>query len=155
MNPLLITGIRPFCCSRNLLLGIVGLLAALVPHAEAVPIAAWDFTNDNTAVLTSSAALFDNHLDSADTVTRGSTAGAYAANHSFRTTGFKNDGIAIANSDYFQITLSAAAGLSLSLATLDASFFGTDTFRAATGVAGQFAYSLNGSTFALIGKVLR
>jgi len=151
MKPLLTIGIRPFHCSRKLALGMVGLLAALVLPAAAVTIAAWDFTGENE-VATSTAEVFDPKLDSISTLTRGSTAGASIANNSFRTTGFKNDGIASTNTDYFQVTLSAATGYTLSLSCVDASFAGTASFYATSGVTGQFAYSLNGSAFTLIGN---
>lgn len=85
-------------------------------------------------------------------ITRGTGAGGSQANNSFRTTGFKNEGISTANSDYFQITLSAAPGGTLSLSTLDARFAGTATFCVSPGVSAQFAYSLDGTTFTLIGS---
>ncbi|MEI6606202.1 MAG: hypothetical protein WCP35_12895 [Verrucomicrobiota bacterium] len=151
MKPLLTTDIRPFWYFRKLVHGIVGLLSVLVLPAAAVPIAAWDFYGEST-LATSIAEVFDAKLDSANTVTRGSTAAASSGDNSFRTLGFKNNGIAIANSDYFQVTLSAATGYTLSLATLDANFNGTPSFYASPGVIGQFAYSLDGSTFTLIGN---
>jgi hypothetical protein len=40
----------------------------------------------------------------------------------------------------------------LSLSAIDARFAGTATFRASPGVSAQFAYSLDGSTFNLIGS---
>ncbi len=127
----------------------VGLWVALVLQAAA-QIAAWDFTDENTAAATSSAELFDEKLDSANTVTRGSSATASGANHSFRSSGFKDDAISTANTDFFQISLSAAAGCNLSISTLDANFNGTASFCVAPGVTGQFAYSLDGNTFALL-----
>jgi len=154
MNPLFPTGIHLF---RDRLLippgsgGLAMALAALTLPAGA-QIAAWDFTGENTAIASSAAQVFDARLDSANTLTRGSGAGASAANNSFRTTGFDNNGISTANTDYFQVTLSAAAGYCLSLSTLDARFFGTSTFYAAPGVTGQFGYSLDGTNFALLGS---
>ncbi|KAB2638782.1 MAG: hypothetical protein DVB25_07015 [Verrucomicrobia bacterium] len=149
MKLLLTSGICPFRCSRKLELGMVGLLAALVLPAAAAPIAAWDFYGEN-AVPTSTAEVFDAKLDSANTLTRGLTATASVGGNSFRTQGFKNDGISISNSDYFQVTLSAVPGYSLSLATIDANFSGTAGFYSSPGVAGQFAYSTDGSLFTLI-----
>ncbi|MEI6676883.1 MAG: hypothetical protein WCO57_17060, partial [Verrucomicrobiota bacterium] len=131
---------------------LTAVLAALVLSAAA-QIAAWDFTGENTASATAAAEVFDGKLDSANALTRGGGAAASAANNSFRTIGFGNDGLATANTDYFQVSLSAAAGYTLSLGTIDARFFGTDTFRASPGgVTGQFAYSLDGATFILIGS---
>ena len=42
----------------------------------------------------------------------------------------------------------------MSLHTIDASFIGTSTFYATPGVTSQFAYSLNGTNFTLIGTLL-
>ncbi|MEI6653736.1 MAG: hypothetical protein WCP45_03130 [Verrucomicrobiota bacterium] len=144
---------KPVFLSRGTkLAGLACLPAALAILAlpAAAQIAAWDFTGENTQA-SSVAEVFDGKLDSATTVTRGSGAAASAANNSFRTTGFGNNGIATANTDYFQVTLSAVVGYTLSLGTIDARFNGTDTFRASPGgVTGQFAYSLDGATFFLI-----
>ncbi len=115
-------------------------------------IAAWDFFGENTANATSAAEVFNANIDSSNLVTRGATAAASAANNSFRTQGFQNNGIATTNTDFFQTSLSAAAGYSLSLSTIDAKFAGTATFAATPGVSSQFAYSLDGTTFTLIGS---
>ena len=93
-------------------------------------------------------------LDVADPISRGAGAPASTANNSFRTTGFKNDGIATANTDYFQIDASAAAGNTLSLSNLLANFAGTASFYAGSGVSTEFAYSLDGSTFTLAPSTL-
>lgn len=116
-------------------------------------IAAWDFTGQNN-VATSAATTFDLNLVSGgyENITRGPNASASIGNNSFRTTGFKNDGIAVTNTDYFQITLSAKSGYEISLNTIDAVFYGTGTFCASPGVTSQFAYSLDGTTFNLIGS---
>ena len=117
-------------------------------------IAAWDFFGENTGVATSTADLFNINLISAagaNNITRGATAAFSTANNSFRTAGFKNDGIAVTNTDYFQITLGVVAGYKLSLSTIDARFGGTATYYATPGVTSQFAYSLDGTTFTLIG----
>lgn len=112
-------------------------------------VAAWDFTGENT-VATSSAEVFSGNLDSSSLLTRGAGATANAGANSFRTQGFQNNGISIANIDYFQIELSAAPGFALSLSTIDAHFAGTASFAATPGVTQQFAYSLDGSNFDLI-----
>lgn len=153
MNPnlLLTTGIDPHRSPRNPALGLAWLLLVLTQPA-AGQLAAWDFTGDNTASASSAAEVYDGKLDSASTLTRGSGAAASAANNSFRSQGFGNDGIATANTDYYQVTLSAAAGYTLSLGTLDARFSGTASFFAAPGVTGHFAYSLDGATFVWIGS---
>ena len=118
-------------------------------------IAAWDFFGNNTATTTFAATTFSANLvtaSSASNITRGTTAAATGANNSFRTIGFKNDGIATSNTDYFQTTLTAVSGYKLSLSTIDAKFGGTSTYYATPGVTSQFAYSLNGTTFTLIGS---
>jgi len=115
-------------------------------------IAAWDFTGQNN-VATSTATTFNPNLISesgANNITRGSGASSSTGANSFRTTGFKNEGISIANTDYFQITICAATGYKVSLSTIDAKFNGTQTFVGVAGVTSQFAYSLDGSSFTLI-----
>jgi endonuclease I len=122
-------------------------------------IAAWDFTGVGSASLPSYAAtLFNSSLVSssgANTITRGSTAAWSTANNSFRTQGFKNEGISTANTDYFQITISAIPGYKVSLSTIDARFQGTASFVASPGVMSQFAYSLDGVNFTLIGSAVQ
>ena len=77
-----------------------------VSSVQAARLAAWDFTNES-GLVTSTADVYDLSLGTAPVVTRGAGAPATAANDTFRTQSFKNDGISIANTDYFQITLSA------------------------------------------------
>jgi hypothetical protein len=119
-------------------------------------IAAWDFTGVGTTSLpTYAATTFNSNLVSSSSlnlITRGSTAAWSTAGNSFRTVGFKNEGISTSNTDYFQITLQANTGYTLSLSTINAKFGGTATFYATPGVTSQFAYSLNGTTFTLIGS---
>ncbi|MBI5539894.1 MAG: lamin tail domain-containing protein [Bacteroidia bacterium] len=114
-------------------------------------IAAWDFSGVTTAIPTFAATTFDANLSSSNLITRGAGATASSAVNSFRTTGFKNEGISTANTDYFQITISPAIGYNLSLSTIDAKFGGTASYYAAPGVTSQFAYSLDGTNFTLIG----
>ncbi len=117
-------------------------------------IAAWDFTGASSAA-TWTATTFNSNLVStsgANTITRGSGAGASSGSNSFRSTGFQNNGIATTNTDYYQVTLKANTGYTVSLSSIDANFAGTSTFCVSPGVATQFAYSLDGSTFTLIGS---
>ncbi|KAA5534594.1 T9SS type A sorting domain-containing protein [Taibaiella lutea] len=119
-----------------------------------VPIAAWNFTAANN-VATFAATTYDDKLDttaSQKNLTRGATAAASTGAHSFRTTGFKNNGISTANTDYFQTQIKAQSGYELSLTGLNAAFGGTASFFAGTGVTSQFAYSLDGTNFTLIGS---
>ncbi|MBL7703076.1 MAG: T9SS type A sorting domain-containing protein [Ferruginibacter sp.] len=119
-------------------------------------IAAWDFTGfGSTSLPTFAATTFNANLVSAsgaNNITRGSGAAWSTGNNSFRTQGFQNNGISTANTDYFQITLRAQAGFTLSLSTIDARMAGTATFANAPGVSQQFAFSLDGTTFTLIGS---
>lgn len=140
---------------KNLL--SLALAFSLAFSAQAQTIAAWDFTGlDNVA--TATATTFSTDLTTTggkNTITRGATAGESNGVNSFRTTGFKNDGINVANTDYFQITLQATTGNKLSLTNINAKFKGTASFAGypnGTGVMSQFAYSLDGTNFTLIGS---
>ena len=119
-------------------------------------IAAWDFTGvGSTSLPAFAATTFNSGLISAsgaNNITRGATAPWSTANNSFRTTGFKNEGISTSNTDYFQITLTASAGYVLSLSSIYARFAGTASYCVSPGVSSQFAYSLDGSTFILVGS---
>jgi autotransporter-associated beta strand protein len=138
---------------------ILLLLSALflVSRADA-QMAAWNFNGDNGATNTNrSASIFNFNLDSSSLLTRGAGAAASTGTNSFRTTGFSNNGIAVTNTDYFQFTLSASSGYTLSLNTIDAFMAGTASYatnNGNAGVANQFAYSLDGSSFSLIGSAL-
>lgn len=114
-------------------------------------IAAWNFFGESSPA-TSTADVYNASLDASNVMTRGSGAASSSASNSFRTTGFQNNGIATSNTDYFQFTLSAATGNTLSLTTIDTRVTGTATFCASPGVTQQYAYSLDGSTFTLIGS---
>ena len=118
------------------------------------PVAAWDFFGvpSSPAPVFYPAAVFNSNLISSGNITRGPGAPGSSATNAFRTTGFQNNGISTANTDYFEVTLGAATGYTLSLSTIDARFGGTGTYYATPGVTSQFAYSLDGSTFNLIGS---
>ncbi|MDP1622688.1 MAG: hypothetical protein Q8M08_10170 [Bacteroidales bacterium] len=129
-------------------------LAYLAGHTGSCQIAAWDFYGASFPV-TWPATTFQANLNTtgnASEITRGSGSPASGGVNSFRTTGFQNNGISTAATDYFQITLQAVPGYKLSLSTLDAKFNGTSTFFASPGVTSQFAYSLDGANFILIGN---
>jgi hypothetical protein len=120
-------------------------------------IAAWDFTGESVTVgaATSSAEVYDALLDnsaSQSNLTRGAGAAASVGTNSFRTVGFLNNGIATSNTDYFQFTLAPTTGNSVSVSTIDARQAGTASYANSPGVSSQFAYSLNGTTFTLIGS---
>lgn len=129
-------------------------LAFLTAISGQGQIAAWDFYGQSFPV-TCAATTFQEHLvtaGGANNITRGPGAPASGGVHSFRTTGFQNNGISTDNSDYFQVTLQPVPGYKLSLSTLDARFNGTTSFFASPGVTSQFAYSLDGVNFVLIGN---
>lgn len=116
----------------------------------------WDFTGTNN-IATMGATDKNENLDTStaaalSTLTRGSTAPASTGAACFRTTGFKNEGISVSNTDYYQVKVKARPGYRLSITGIDARFSGTSTFYASPGVASQYAYSTNGSTFTLIGS---
>ena len=125
-------------------------LLTLTPVIASAQIASWDFTGEST-VPTSVAEVYNANLDASNILTRGAGAVESAGSNSFRTQGFMNDGIATTNTDYFENTFSAAAGYTLSMTSIDARFAGTATFSATPGVSMQYAYSLDGTTFTLIG----
>ena len=115
---------------------------------------AWNFfgTSSPSSMLPSSA---DPSLDGGLALVRGTKATASTANNSFRTEGFKDDGISIANTDYFEFALSVENGKALSLSQITAVLEGTDTFVSGSshvGAANQFSYSINGGSHVLIGN---
>ncbi|WP_343634804.1 MopE-related protein [Fluviicola sp.] len=127
------------------------ILITLLPMMGIAQIASWDFTGEST-LATSTAEVYAANLDASPTLTRGSGAAASAGSNSFRTVGFLNNGISVANTDYFENTFSAAPGYQLSLTSIDAVFAGTASFSASPGVSMQYAYSLDGTNFTLIGS---
>ena len=139
---------------KLLLISLV-ILGAINVNAQ---IAAWDFSGNSGTAATFAATTWNSNLSSTASVkniTRGAGAAASSAGNSFRTTGFKNDGISTANTDYFQVTLTAATGYKVSLSTINANFGGTATYYVSPGVTSQFAYSLDGSSFTLIGSAVQ
>lgn len=127
------------------------LILLIIPFLAWSQIASWDFSSENN-LSTSTPEVYDANLDSPGDLTRGLSAGSSTGGDSFRTTGFQNNGISVTNTDYFQNTLSATTGYTLSLSTIDALFKGTSTFSDTPGVSMQYAYSLDGTTFTLIGS---
>jgi autotransporter-associated beta strand protein len=141
--------------SSGITLGNDFTIGALGGTGSVTTLQSWDFTGQNTAAATSSAnvtAIGLNTDVAYNMLTRGATANASAATNSFRTSGFQNHGISTANTDYFQWQIASTGANAFSLSTLDARFAGTSTFRASPGVSAQFAYSLDNSTYTLIGS---
>jgi len=129
------------------------IVSGNAPVCEPLPLAAWDFNGEgNPGVATSVADIYNAGLDASNLITRGATAAASGANNSFRTTGFQDNGISTSNTDYFEVTLSAAPGSLLSLTSIDANLAGTASYTVSPGVSNQFAYSLDGTNFTLIGS---
>ena len=93
-------------------------------------------------------------LDVFDPLSRGAGAPASGATNSFRTTGFQNDGISTANTDYFQFDASSTTGNALSLSSVNAFYAGTASYFGGNGVSTEFAYSLDGTNFSLISSTL-
>ena len=111
-------------------------LAIQICFAGHGQIAAWDFYGQSFPI-TCAATTFNANLETvggASNITRGPGAPASGGVNSFRTTGFQNNGISTASSDYFQVTLRALPGYKLSLSTLDAKFNGTASFYASPGL---------------------
>jgi len=128
-------------------------------NVMAQPIAAWNFFGLEQSVETATtmaATTFDANLVStggANLITRGPGAPWSTGVNSFRTTGFRSDiGINTTNTNFFQITITASDGYKVSLSTIDARLMGTQTFVGEAGVSNQFAYSLDGTNFTLIGS---
>jgi len=146
---------KKFILLKSLLLTAILLVGSGSVTAQ---IAAWNFRGiDNSAAgaTTHAATTFDANLIStggASNITRGPGVAWSTGANSFRTTGFQNHAISTASERYFQITLTAAPGHKVSLSTIDAQFMGTQTFVGAGGVTNQFAYSLDGTNFTLIGS---
>jgi len=119
-----------------------------------VVLAGWDFFGQSSPT-TFAATTFNTNLDATTTlsnITRGSGAASSSGGNSFRTTGFQNVAISTSNTAYFQTTLKTKVGYSLNLSSITASVVGTATYSASPGVSQQFAYSLDGTTFTLIGS---
>ena len=136
---------------KKTLVTLIGLAAFPLAGVQA-QVVGWNFFGESSPA-TSTADLSDPNLDSAALLSRGANATSSSGSNSFRTQGFKNDGISTSNADYFQFSLSSAPSFSLSLAAINASFVGTPSFYGSPGfLSSQFAYSLDGTTFSLIGS---
>lgn len=131
----------------------ITFLLMMLPVLGFGQLATWNFFGA-TEVPTWSAATIDANLVQTAPLTRGSGAAESAGGNSFRTVGFMNDGIDVINDDYFQFELTALTGFEMSLSSIDGQVRGTSSFTVAPGVENQFAYSLDGTTFTLIGSPL-
>lgn len=145
--------IKPATTRSRFLRRIPQLLASSLfcTSLQAADLAKWDFTGENSPA-TSTADVINANLTSSGVLTRGSGASTSTASNSFRTQGFSNNGISVTNTDYFQTTIAAAPGYNLSLTAIDAYLAGTANFSNSPGTTNQFAYSLDGTSFTLIGS---
>ena len=131
---------------KKLLIALVVVAVASVASAEVI--ATWTFPVSSLA----SANADSQNANFAGTLelTRGPGAAA-STGAGFRTTGFQDDGINVANTDYYQIVMQAASGYQLSLTGISAAFLGTSTFSVSPGVSHQWGYSFDDSSYTLIG----
>ncbi|MDR2937767.1 MAG: T9SS type A sorting domain-containing protein [Prevotellaceae bacterium] len=141
---------------KVLLLAAVLLGFTATGWGQAETIAAWDFNGVSGSTETYAATTYHEGLDQAATygsITRGAEATASTGGDSFRSTKFGNTGISTAEgSRYFQVTIKPDAEKTVSLSTISGNANGTATFAAAPGVTTQFAYSIDGENFTLIGE---
>lgn len=126
-------------------------LTLIFNYSFAQSILNWNF-NGQSSPATSSPTFVNVNLDPGILLIRGAGAPSSTATNSFRTTGFQNNGISVANIDYFEFSLSAAPGFFLQLTTITGKGAGTSTFTASPGVSQQYAYSIDGAPFTLIGS---
>jgi hypothetical protein len=128
------------------LLAIVGMS---IVSASADTLLQFDFAGATaTATSNSANSTFNDAALTSSTMTRGpftGTTGNNNATNSFRWTLFKNDGISLANTDYFQFSLTSSSG-TFNVSSIYGNFNGTASFSAAPGVSMAYAYSLDGGT---------
>ncbi len=134
---------------------VIMAVLAMAAAAQAEVILNWAFLNSN--IVSQSADTTNANLDSGSPLNdmiRGAGAGSSIGASSFRTLGFQNNGINVANTDFFQFSLSAAAGYELSLTSITGAFVGTGSFSTNLGVDHQWAYSFDDSSYTLIGTAV-
>lgn len=136
---------------KKTLLLILLFSGFFLPAKIFAQIVRWDFTGLG-ALVSAAATYADPGLSAAPVLTRSASAAQSAGANSFRTVKFGNTPITIANANYFEFSLSAASGKKISLSTIDAAYQGTASYFAGAGASNQFAYSLNGGPFTLIGS---
>ncbi len=132
---------------------IVAVLFVVAGTARADLLLGWSFVSAVPIVSQVANDAIAANLDTGgiyNDLTRGAGAGTSAGANSFRTTGFGNNGISTANTDYFQFIISTASGYSLSLSDISGTYAGTTTYSVSPGVSHQWAYSLDGALFTLI-----
>lgn len=128
---------------KKLLIGL--MVVAMASAASADVILGWSFAGSASIVSQVANDVLDTRLVSGgiyNDLTRGAGAGTSAGASSFRTAGFMNNGIATANTDYFQFVLSPVALQILSLNNIVGTFAGTATYSTSPGVSHQWGYRL-------------
>lgn len=115
-----------------------------------ITLASWNF-NGESSPATSTADVSNANLSSAPVLSRGAGAASSSGGNSFRTVGFQNNGIATSNTDYFETSITSSTSV-ISLSTIDVKVVGTASYCVSPGVSQQFAYSLDGTNFTLIGS---
>ncbi len=140
---------------RFMIEAVVGIGNEL-PYASASSqtnyvLAGWDFSGINSPV-DFAATTYDTSLSSSGLITRGPAATSTAGYHSFRTASFLNDGISTSNTDYFQVIIAPKQNDIISLASIGGYLHGNNSQVNNTLVNSQFAYSLDGVNFTLIGN---
>lgn len=140
---------------RFMIEAIVGigndLLYASASNQKNYVLAGWDFSGSNSPV-NFAATTYDTSLSSSGLLTRGPAASATAGYHSFRTASFLNDGISTSNTDYFQFNIAPKQHDTISLASIGGYLHGNSSLAGSIPVSSQFAYSLDGVNFTLIGN---
>jgi len=119
-----------------------------------IPLIGWDFFGQSSPV-TFAATTYHSDLTpetSYKNITRGPGAASSTGANSFRTTGFQNTPITISKTAYFQVTIKPDEGKTVSLSSISGNANGTESYAVTPGVSTQFAYSLDGTTFTLIGS---
>jgi hypothetical protein len=132
---------------------IAFVILAMAGTANADLLLGWSFSGAAAIVSQVANDTIAANLDTGgiyNDLTRGAGAGTSSGASSFRTTGFQNNGINTANTDYFQFIISTSSGYSLSLSDISGAFAGTTSYSVSPGVSHQWAYSLDGSSFTLI-----
>ncbi|MEO6668320.1 MAG: hypothetical protein ABIN36_02520 [Ferruginibacter sp.] len=153
------TGLAPSTTTGRFMIKAVLSIGDVTPFNSSINqptdyvLAGWDFSGINSPSQFA-ATTFDTVLASSNLLTRGPGAPSSPGVHAFRTTGFQNDGISTSNTDYFQITLSPKPGDAMSLYYIGGNLHSNNSNISVPGssIRSQFAYSLDGTNFTLIGS---
>jgi len=136
---------------KSTLLALAAFSVLATISSQAAVLLQFDFTGSTAAAASNTqSSTFSTTNVSASTITRGAGIDANNAANSFRGTGFSNNGIALANTDFFQFTVSASGANPLTIQSITGNFNGTASFTASPGVTLGYGYSTDGgATFTL------